>query len=344
MAKSHTAQKAQQPLAVAPKALPAPVQPAAPVAAVTAPIVTQDLNDAGACCVLSIGSWSGRVPLPDAIKERIKASAELQAVDPDLLSMGLRIAPKEVLREANNVANRARYFTYESSMPSPLEGWNWVRVEDSPKVDATLKAFQQEYWDTINTAVAAKRPEIMAWIDEKFAGSFTSEELTVIKAQVPTRIEDRYSFAWYWFNPVLPTNMPAEVVASAREKYTAFMDMTLKGFRETLEDALGDILTQMVETLNSAGKRITAPTLAKWTNFLKQEFPKFNGLVNSPTLAEFVERAKTAIAEATENESVDTNLRARLTYADKFEELRTAFNAHVLPQRASRPLPPTAEK
>jgi len=192
---------------------------------------------------------------------------------------------KTAVQQTFNMIRRA-------SLPFPITGISMIPKDSLSQVDEQLQRFQTRFWSKVDDFEAlyeVARDEARGVLKELFDES-----------EYPKRIRSKFNFEWRYLALGVPTRttiLTPAVYEREKEKFQKLMDETRELAVTALREEFSEIVTHLVERLdsnsNGRGKTISSTMFNKLHQFIDDLGSK--NLFGDESLTELAEQAKAAI-------------------------------------------------
>ncbi len=225
-----------------------------------------------------------------------------------------------------------------TSLPFPMTGIYLIPKDLLSHVDDQLQQFQARFWNKVDDFEALyedARDEAREVLKELFEES-----------EYPERIKSKFNFEWRYLALGIPTRttiLTPAVYEREKEKFQKLMDETRELALTALREEFSQIVTHLVERLdsnsNGRGKTISNSMFNKLRQFIDDLGSK--NLFGDPELTQLAEEAKAAIRGVNPS-GVKYSQTIRERVHNQMSNIKTIIDASIedMPRRKLRLEPP----
>jgi hypothetical protein len=226
----------------------------------------------------------------------------------------------------------------KASLPFPITGISMIPKDSLSQVDEQLQRFQTRFWskvDDFEELYEVARDEARGVLKELFDES-----------EYPSRIRSKFNFEWRYLALGVPTRttiLTPAIYEREKEKFQKLMDETRELAVTALREEFSEIVTHLVERLdsnsNGRGKTISNNMFNKLNQFIDDLGSK--NLFGDAELTELAEQAKAAIRGVNPS-GVKYSDTIRERVSNQMENIKTIIDASIedMPRRKLRLEPP----
>jgi len=192
---------------------------------------------------------------------------------------------KTAVQQTFNMIRRA-------SLPFPITGISMIPKDSLSQVDEQLQQFQTRFWSKVNDfeeLYEVARDEARGVLKELFQ-----------EDEYPVRIRSKFNFEWRYLALGVPTRttiLTPAIYEREKDKFQKLMDETRELAITALREEFSEIVTHLVERLdsnsNGKGKTISSSMFNKLHQFIDDLGSK--NLFGDAELTELAEEARAAI-------------------------------------------------
>lgn len=251
---------------------------------------------------LSIGIWGARKVDKKVIND---VSSQYHAKS-DQLSFSKLLIDKKRLQEVKDLANNARQYHYDNTLPWNTDGSNILSIDKYEKYDSEMTFLKNKFWDHVNTFLGSYDDIIQE--DQKGLGDLSNTN------DYPSIDQIRKKFKFDIEYCPIPSGNDFRLTLSDNQlnniktNFDANMELKLNNVKSYLYSKLYALINKAIERLEDPQKFFKDSTITNITSFI-DELPTVN-IIEDITLNDFAYKTIKALPTDIDSLRKDSDIRS----------------------------------